>query len=130
VPKHARGTANIGKKTSSAKLIMQAITDAYESIVDRNLLVRRINITACRILPENAVEEINEPEQLTFFEDFEEKERREETEKNELERERRMQDALVNIRHKYGKNAILKGMNFIEGATAKDRNRQIGGHKA
>ena len=130
IPKHARGTANIGRHTSSTKLIMQAVTDAYERIVDRNLLVRRINITACRSVPENSIEEIDEPEQLTFFENIEEKDRRLEKEKSELERERRMQDALVNIKHKYGKNAVLKGMNLKEGATAKDRNRQIGGHKA
>ena len=70
------------------------------------------------------------PEQLSLFEDYEEKERRQKEEEASLEKERKMQDALVDIKHKYGKNAILKGMNFKEGATAKDRNRQIGGHKA
>ena len=130
VPKHARGTANIGRKTASTKLIMQAVTDAYERIVDPNLLIRRINITANHIVPESSVDESPVPEQLTFFEDIEEKDRRAEKEKAELERERRMQSAIVDIKHKYGKNAILKGMNFKECATAKDRNRQIGGHKA
>lgn len=130
VPKHARGTANIGRQTASTKLIMRAATDAYERIVDCNLLIRRINITANHIVPENTVDETPEPEQLTFFESIEEKDRRVEKEKKELEREKRMQNALVNIKHKYGKNAILKGMNFKEAATAKDRNRQIGGHKA
>lgn len=130
VPKHARGTANISRQTSSAKLIMQAVTDAFERIVDRSLLIRRINITANHIVPENTVKDIPEPEQLTFFEDIEEKDRRIEKEKAELEREKRMQNVIVGIKSKYGKNAILKGMNFKEGATARDRNRQIGGHKA
>lgn len=130
VPKHARGTANIGRQTASTKLIMQAATEAYDRITDKNLLIRRINITANHVVPEVAVDNTPQPEQLTFFEDFEEKERRREREDKELERERRMQDVLVNIRRKYGKNALLKGMNLKEGATAKDRNRQIGGHKA
>lgn len=130
VPKHARGTANIGRQTASTKLIMRAATDAYERIVDCNLLIRRINITANHIVPENTVDETPEPEQLTFFENIEEKDRRAEKEKKELEREKRMQNAIVDIKHKYGKNAVLKGMNFKEAATAKDRNRQIGGHKA
>jgi len=130
VPKHARGTANIGRQTASTKLIMQAATDVFERIVDRNLLIRRINITANHIASENTVKDISLPEQLTFFEDIEEKDRRLKKEKVELEREKRMQNAIVSIKHKYGKNAILKGMNFKEGATAKDRNRQIGGHKA
>jgi len=130
VPKHARGTANIGRQTASTKLIMRAATDAYERIVDCNLLIRRINITANHIVPENTVDETPEPEQLTFFENIEEKDRRVEKEKKELEREKRMQNAIVDIKHKYGKNAVLKGMNFKEAATAKDRNRQIGGHKA
>lgn len=130
VPKHARGTANIGRQTSSTRLIIQAVTELYDRIVDENLLVRRINLTANRIIPEDEADNTPQPEQLTFFEDYEEKERRMAEEEAALERERRMQDALVSIKHKYGKNAILKGMNFKEGATAKDRNRQIGGHKA
>lgn len=130
VPKHARGTANIGRQTASTKLILQAATDVYERTVDRNLLIRRINITANHIVPENSVDDTPQPEQLTFFENIEEKDRRLEKEKKELEREKRMQNAIVGIKHKYGKNAILKGMNFKEAATAKDRNRQIGGHKA
>lgn len=130
VPKHARGTANIGRHTSSTKLIIQAATDAYDRITDKKLLVRRINITANHVVSEDTVDNTPQPEQLTFFEDYEENERKRAREETELERERRMQDALVSIKHKYGKNAILKGMNFKEGATAKDRNRQIGGHKA
>ncbi len=130
VPKHARGTGNIGRQTSSTRLIVNACMELYYRIIDRNLLVRRINITANHVVPEDSVDDTFQPEQLTFFEDFEEKQRRRAEEEKFLERERRMQDALVHIKNKYGKNAILKGTNFKEGATAKDRNRQIGGHKA
>lgn len=130
VPKQARGTVNIGRQTSSTKLITDAVTDAYDKIVDRNLLVRRMYITANHVVPEECVEESSVPEQLSLFEDYEEKERRKAEQDAALEKERRVQDAIVNIKHKYGKNAILKGMNYKEGATAKDRNRQIGGHKA
>lgn len=130
VPKHARGTANLGRQTSSTRIIVNAATELFERIADRNLLVRRINITACGIIPENQVDRTEYPEQLSFFEDYEEKQRKRAEEEAALEKERRMQDALVTIKHKYGKNAILKGMNFREGATARERNSQIGGHKA
>ena len=130
VPKHARGTENIGRHTSSSRLIINACTELFDRIIDKNLLVRRINITANHVISENSVDNVRQPEQLTLFEDFDLKERRCAEEEERLEREHRMQEALVHIKHKYGKNAILKGMNFKEGATAKDRNRQIGGHKA
>lgn len=130
VPKHARGTGVIERKTSSTRLIVDAATELYERITDRNLLVRRINITACNVIPEGEHICESQHEQLSFFENYEEKERRRALEDAALERERRMQDALLKIKHKYGKNAILKGMNFKEGATARERNGQIGGHKA
>ncbi len=130
VPKQARGTANIGRQTSSTKLITDAVMELYDKIVDKSLLVRRMYITAERIVPESSVDNSFVPEQLSLFENYEEKERKKAEENEALEKERRVQDALVSIKHKYGKNAILKGMNFKEGATAKDRNQQIGGHKA
>ncbi len=130
VPKHARGTANIGRQTSSTRLITDAVTELYERIVDKNLLIRRINITACNVIRECDIKKDEAPEQLNFFEDYKEKERKKAELEASLDRERKMQDALIEIKHKYGKNAILKGMNFKEGATAKDRNKQIGGHKA
>lgn len=126
VPKHARGTANIGRQTSSTKLITEAVAELFERIVDKNLLVRRINLTACNVVRECDAQKSETYEQLSLFENYEEKERR----NTELRKERRMQDALIEIKQKYGKNAILKGMNYKEGATAKDRNKQIGGHKA
>ncbi len=130
VPKHARGTANIGRQTSSTKLILDAVSELYDRIIDENLLVRRINLTANHVVPEDSVDSSPQNEQLSLFENYEEKEKKRAEEEASLEKERHMQDALVSIKQKYGKNAILKGMNFREGATAKDRNRQIGGHKA
>ena len=130
VPKHSRGTANLGRQTSSTRLIVNAATELFERIADKNLLVRRINLTACGIIRENQVDNTEQFEQLSLFVDYEEEKRRRAEEEASLEKERRMQDALVIIKHKYGKNAILKGMNLKEGATARERNSQIGGHKA
>ncbi len=130
VPKQARGTANIGRQTSSTKLITDAVTELYDKIVDRELLVRRMYITANHVVPEDSIDDSPIPEQLSLFENYEEKEREKAELDATLERERRVQDAIVSIKHKYGKNAILKGMNYKDGATAKDRNSQIGGHKA
>lgn len=130
VPKHARGSVNLSDYTSSSRVIINELTNLCRKITDENLLVRRINITANNVVPEESIDRTPQPEQLNFFENYEEKERHREEEKKALERERCMQDAVLNIKHKYGKNAILKGMNFKEGATAKDRNMQIGGHKA
>ena len=98
----------------------------YDRIVDPALLVRRINLVANNIVPETAVAENRDFQQLDLFAEPEQQE----AENAELEREKRRQQAVLSIRKKYGKNAILKGMNFEEGATTKDRNNQIGGHKA
>ena len=130
VPKHAHGTANLDRQTSSTRLIDKAITELYDRIVDKNLLVRRINISANRIVEESTVVKKMEYEQLDLFTDYEELHRKQAKEDAVLEREKNMQKALLDIKKKFGKNAILKGMNFEEGATAKERNSQIGGHKA
>ena len=104
----------------------------YDRIVDRGLLVRRITVTANRVVGESEAVQAHEsiPEQLNLFVDYEAREREQQAEQEALEREKQMQKAMIAIKKKYGKNAILKGMNLQEGATAKDRNRQIGGHKA
>ncbi|HOX41732.1 MAG TPA: DNA methylase, partial [bacterium] len=95
------------------------------------LLVRRLNITAGRVIEESTVPQKNVGfEQLDLFTDYEALQADQEREKAELEREKKMQQAMLTIKKRYGKNAILKGMNLEEGATAKDRNAQIGGHKA
>lgn len=130
VPKHAHGTGNLGRHTSSTKQIVEAASALFDSIVDKNLLIRRINVTANHVIEEAALPKEPEAEQLDLFTDYAEEEARRKAEETELERERTMQLAMLTIKKRYGKNAILKGMNFEEGATAKDRNSQIGGHKA
>lgn len=130
VPKSAHGTANLGRQTSSTKLIMDAVTELFERIVDKNLLVRRVNITANHVVDESTVQKKENFEQLDLFTDYVDVQKKKEEEEAELAREKKMQKAMLEIKRKYGKNAILKGMNLEEGATTLDRNKQIGGHKA
>jgi DNA polymerase V len=130
VPKSAHGTTNLGRQTSSTKLIIDAVTELFERIVDKNLLVRRVNIAANHIVDEVSVQKANSAEQLDLFTDYTAVQAKKEEEEAELEREKKMQKAMLEIKKKYGKNAVLKGMNLEEGATTLDRNRQIGGHKA
>ena len=130
IPKHAHGTENLDRRTSSSSLLIEAMTRLYDRIVDPKLLIRRITISANRVVDEKVASEKQEYQQLDLFTDYEALQKRREREQAELERERRMQDAMLTIKKKYGKNAILKGMNLQEGATAKERNEQIGGHKA
>lgn len=130
VPKSAHGTANLGRQTSSTKLIMDAAAVLFERIVDKNLLVRRVNITANHVVDEETVQKSDNFEQLDLFTDYGAVQAKKEEEEAELAREKSIQKAMLEIKKKYGKNAILKGMNLEEGATTLDRNRQIGGHKA
>lgn len=131
MPKHSHGTAKLDGHTSSTKKIMCATTDLFDRIVDKNLLIRRLNIVANHVLPEgDAPKKNNGYEQLDIFTDYVVLEKQEAQERAELEREKKMQQAMLTIKKRFGKNAILKGMNLEEGATAKDRNAQIGGHKA
>jgi len=131
IPKHAHGTANLDGHTSSTKKIICAASELFDRIVDKNLLVRRLNIVANHVLPEADEPKKNDGfEQLDLFTDYAALEANQERERAELEREKKMQQAMLTIKKKFGKNAILKGMNLEEGATAKDRNAQIGGHKA
>ena len=130
VPKHAHGTINLEKPTSSTKKIMDAVMELYDRIVNPSLLTRRITLTANKVIEESLVVEENSFEQLTLFKDYAAEEKRKEEEAAVLDKEKRMQQAVLSIKKKYGKNAILKGMNLQEGATTIDRNNQIGGHKA
>jgi len=130
IPKHAHGTVHLHRRTSSTRLITDAVMALYDRIVDPDLLVRRINIVACNIAPEGITAQDTQFQQLDMFSDFDAQQRQKEEEDAALEREHRRQKALLAIRKKYGKNAILKGMNYEEGATTRDRNSQIGGHKA
>lgn len=126
VPKYAHGTANLPAYSSSTREITQAVMELFDRIVDKELLVRRMTIAACRILTERAVSQASPMEQLNLFAQPEAAEAQE----ARRQREKRRQQAVLEIQKKYGKNAILKGMNLEEGATARERNRQIGGHKA
>ncbi|MBQ3014044.1 MAG: DNA methylase, partial [Clostridia bacterium] len=133
IPKHAHGTINLGSYTSSTKQILNAVSELYDRIVDPDLLVRRIYVVANRVLSEDAVKKTSqEVEQLSMFDeiDYAKLQQAQIEEQKSLEREKKIQRTIIDIKKKYGKNAILKGMNFEEGATGKDRNRQIGGHKA
>ncbi len=126
VPKHAHGTINIDHKTSSTKLITDAVIKLYEKIINKNLVTRRINLTAENVVNEENYINIKKYEQMNLFVDYTELQKQREKEKTEKE----LQKTLLNIKSKYGKNAVLKGINFIQGATTKERNEQIGGHKS
>jgi len=131
IPKHAHGTINLEGYTSSTKKIVGAAAELYDRIADKNLLVRRLNIVANHVLPESAAPKKNEGfQQLDLFTDYAALQAEQEQERAALDREKKMQQAMLTIKKKFGKNAILKGMNLEEGATAKDRNKQIGGHRA
>ena len=126
VPKHAHGTANLRVFNSSTREITEAVMELYDRIVDADLLVRRVNIVACHVLRETDAPKSGSMEQLDLFAAAEDSEKQEQ----QRQREKRRQQAVIGIQKKYGKNAILKGMNLEEGATARSRNQQIGGHKA
>lgn len=130
VPKHAHGTANIHKQTSSRILIMDAVLDLYDKIVNRNLLIRKINIGATKLVKEDVATKKSLHQQIDLFTDYTALEQEKEQEDAKEAREKKRQEAILHIKKKYGKNALLKGINLEEGATGKDRNDQIGGHKA
>ena len=130
IPKHAHGTINLENPTSSTKKIVGAASELYDRIVNPELLIRRLTITANRVVDANTIKQENRYEQLDLFTDYTALQAKREQEKAELEREKKMQEAMLHIKKKFGKNAILKGMNLEDGATAKGRNSQIGGHKA
>lgn len=130
VPKHAHGTANLDTKTSSTAKIMDAVLDLYERIVDKNLLVRRVSVTANRVVDEHMVSNETEFTQMDLFTDYQALAEKQKAEQTRMEKERRLQEVMLSVKKKYGKNAMLKGTNLQEGATMIDRNNQIGGHRA
>ena len=130
VPKHAHGTANLDTKTSSTAKIMDAVLDLYERIVDKNLLVRRVSVTANRVVDEHMVSNETEFTQMDLFTDYQALAEKQKSEQARMEKERRLQEVMLSVKKKYGKNAMLKGTNLQEGATMIDRNNQIGGHRA
>ena len=130
-PKHAHGTANLGRQTASARLIADAVLDLYDKIVDPVLLVRRLTVTTNHVIPsEEAAPASPAFEQMDLFTDYAALETERQAEEADLDKERRAQEAALAIKKKFGSNAILKGVNFEEGATGRERNAQIGGHKA
>ena len=129
VPKHAHGTGNIDHYTSSTHTIMEAVLELYDRVVNRNLLIRRVNIAACNLISEDDVPE-DKPMQLDMFTDYEAVDREKKAQQAAEEKERKLQRVTLAIQDRFGKNAMLKGMNLMEGGTTIDRNGQIGGHKA
>ena len=131
VPKHGHGTANLAGYSSSTREITDAVMALYDRITDKNLLVRRVTVAANRVLPENKIPRAAESgEQMDLFSAAKEKPCAPGAEQKARERERRRQEAILAIQRRYGSNAILKGMNLEEGATTRERNKQIGGHRA
>ncbi|MEE1009216.1 MAG: DNA methylase [Agathobacter sp.] len=130
IPKHAHGTYSFEEYTSSTKEILNGVSDLYDRIVNPELMVRRVNITANNIVRESDIIKEEKYEQLDLFTDYEKINAEKENKEKELAKEKRIQEAMLSIKKKYGKNSILKGMNFEEGATTIERNNQIGGHKA
>jgi DNA polymerase V len=130
VPKHAHGTVNLKTATSSTSRILEAVLGLYDEIVNPLLLVRRLTVVANHLKREQEV--LEEPcyEQQELFTDYEALAQEREAERQKLERERRLQEAMLSVKKRYGKNAILKGTNLQEGATSMERNQQIGGHRA
>ena len=126
VPKSAHGTAHLSRPSSSARQFIAAALELYERQVDERLLVRRLYLTACHVIPEAEAAKEAQWGQLDLFSDQNAAQSEQET----LERERRIQETLLTIKKKFGKNAVLKGLDLEEGATARMRNDQIGGHKA
>lgn len=130
IPKHAHGTANLGRQTSSTRLILDAVMELYDRIVDKDLLVRRITVVANHLVNEQEVQQKETFEQLDLFTDYEALLKQRKQEEEELAKEKNIQKAILNIQKRYGKNALLKGSDLEEGATTRQRNEQIGGHKA
>ena len=130
VPKHAHGTVNLDNHSSSSQAIIKAVLALYDRIVNPALLVRRLTLSINHVISESQISNNTQAVQLDLFTDYEAKAKKEELQKAEMAKERKMQETILEIKKKFGKNAILKGVNFEEGATAKERNNQIGGHKA
>ena len=130
VPKHAHGTGNLENWTSSTTAIAECMMQLYDRIIDPDLMVRRINICACNLIYENNIPQDDGPVQLELFVDYEEVERQKAEKKRKEERERALQRATLQLQDRFGKNAVLRGMNLMEGGTTIERNGQIGGHRA
>lgn len=129
-PKQAHGSVNLGKHTASTRIILSAMMQLCDQILDKELLVRRLNVAVNHVIYEKDMPEEDAPVQYGLFDDVDALEKKREQEKKALAKERKLQEAMLAIKSKYGKNAVLKGMNFREDATARERNGQVGGHRA
>ena len=131
VPKHAHGSINLPRQTASTRLMMEAVMELFGRIMNPALLSRRINLTANHVIPEKDVKPVEETfEQMDLFTDYGAREKKRQQEEAELAKEKKMQKAVLDIQKKFGKNAVLKGMNLQEGGTTIERNGQVGGHRA
>lgn len=130
IPKHAHGTINLGSYTSSATIIREKVLRWYETKVNKSLYIRRFNLSASHVIDEKSLEQRELYQQMDLFTDYNKVFKQEEKQKIDLEKERKLQEATIAIKKKFGKNAVLKGMNLEEGATGQERNKTIGGHKA
>ena len=131
VPKHAHGSLRFDKPTSSSRLLMNGAAELFDRHVNPNLLIRRLNLCVNHVVSESTLaQQPAQPQQLDLFTDYETLERQQQEEQARLDKERRLQEAQLKIKQRFGKNAILRGLNYSEGATAKERNAQIGGHRA
>ena len=130
IPKHAHGTGNLTGYTSSTRKIIECMLRLYDQIIDKNLLIRRITLSFNHVQNTASIKKQATYEQMDLFTDYKALENAQKEESKELAREKKLQHAMLDIKKKFGKNAILKGINLEEGATARDRNEQIGGHKA
>ncbi len=128
IPKHAHGTINLKQKTSSTKIIMEATEELYDRIINKNLLVRRINVVANNLVCKTDLQEKRQNEQISLFVDYKKEEQDKKKLQEKIERENNLQHAIIDIKRKYGKNAVLKAMNLEKDGTTIKRNLQIGGH--
>lgn len=128
VPKHAHGSINLGNYTSSTKQITQAVTELYDRIVNPDLLVRRMYVVANHVLSKDDVP-TEQYEQMDIFTDYSDEQAQRQQQRDKQEKEENLQKTVLTIHKRYGKNALIKGMNLQEGATTVERNGQIGGHK-
>ena len=130
VPKPANGSIRLAEPTSSTRLITEAVLAVFDRVVNPDLLIRRLNIATNHVVREGQVNQTNAPIQLDLFTDYEAEAKRKKEAQKAIARERKMQETILNIKKRFGKNAILRGLNFEEGATMRERNQQIGGHRA
>lgn len=125
VPKHAHGTENSTRYTSSSRAIVGMVLSLFDRVVDPRLLIRRLNVSVCKLLDEESAEKLTPCEQMDFFTDYDEQEKA----RSREEKEHKLQKVIVSVKKKHGKNMLLKGKNYLDGATARERNEQVGGHK-